>query len=161
MPENDNDKVEKLPCGSLIQHGKSNDRIYLMKVAPGVTRELPELLISMAEIHGYSKIFAKVSQEQADIFYDAGFVKEASVPNFYGSESEGIFFAFYLHPERAHEHQADVYDKNIKLALKKQRKQEAFTLRRKQHSQFVNATKAMRPIWRKSIKKFSLPIRFP
>ena len=43
------DHIEKLPCGSVIQHGHYNDRIYLMKVAGNYPDDLPQKLIEMAK----------------------------------------------------------------------------------------------------------------
>lgn len=90
---------------SLIQHGKYNDRIYLMKLAredlPGLLQQLDHL----AEEHRYSKIFAKVQKSAQSHFTNSGYVAEAEIPGFFGGREEVIFFGKYLTEERSREQQ--------------------------------------------------------
>jgi hypothetical protein len=51
--------------GSLIQHGKYSDRVYLMNLSKGDMPGLPERLNDFAEEHGYAKVFAKVPAAHA------------------------------------------------------------------------------------------------
>ena len=160
MKKKEMDKLEKLQCGSLIQHGKYNDRIYLMKISPEASAELPQLLISMAEHHSYSKVFAKLPESAAENFYQAGFQKEASVPEFYNSEDTGVFLAYYLKPERAEEKQKGTYAKNITLALDKHKSENAEL----DHGKFLlrpcteEDTEAMAEIYRKVFASYPFPI---
>ncbi|PLX92229.1 MAG: putative beta-lysine N-acetyltransferase, partial [Desulfuromonas sp.] len=65
---------------SLLQHGKDNDRVYLMKVDE---RDLPEVISfaeKLAAQHHYSKLFAKVPATIENAFFDHGFMEEARVP---------------------------------------------------------------------------------
>ena len=62
------DKIEVLESGGIIQHGKYNDRIYLMKTEENFSPELPAELIKIAQKHKYSKIFAKVPANKIDCF---------------------------------------------------------------------------------------------
>ncbi len=116
------DHVEELSCGSVIQHGHYNDRIYLMKVAEDYPDDLPHKLISMAGKNNYSKIFAKVPLEKAGCFIKAGYQVEASVPGLCNLD-KGVFLAFYLKEERTQEDKVAIYAKNIALALDVEKKQ--------------------------------------
>lgn len=115
------DQIEVLPCGSVIQHGHYNNRIYLMKAGERIASNLPIELISIAEKKGYSKIFAKLPLKKADCFFQAGFTKEAVAIGLYDGSETGVFLAYYLQKERAHEPDSDarMYEENKQLALKK------------------------------------------
>jgi len=93
------DIIEKIGSGTYIQHGKLNDRIYLMKLNksdfPGVLEEI----FALAEKNNYSKIFCKVPQWAAAFLYSKGFIAEAQIPRFYNN-SEDVFFMSMFQPER-------------------------------------------------------------
>ena len=116
------DHIEKLPCGSVIQHGHYNDRIYLMKVAGNYPDDLPQKLIEMAKKNNYSKIFAKLPLKKANRFIGAGYQLEASVPELCNSDT-GVFLAFYLDDARTNEDKAEIYVKNIVLTFDADKKQ--------------------------------------
>jgi len=59
--------VEKLN-NSLIQHGKENDRVYLMKLDERDLSDILEELNRLAEDSGYTKIFAKVPADKGNMF---------------------------------------------------------------------------------------------
>ena len=85
------DRIDTIGKGTLLQHGKFNDRIYLMKLhaedAPGIL----DVLRGMAREHAYSKIFCKVPARAAPLFFSDGFMMEAYIPRFY-REKEAVFF---------------------------------------------------------------------
>ncbi|WP_430809663.1 MULTISPECIES: putative beta-lysine N-acetyltransferase [unclassified Carboxylicivirga] len=85
------DVVESVGNGSLIQHGKHNDRVYLMKLDKRDAERMPQLLTALARNQGYTKVFCKVPKWAAPLFYANGFILEASIPNFY-KEGEDVFF---------------------------------------------------------------------
>ena len=89
------DRIERLG-NSLIQHGKGNDRVYLMKLkdadVPGVIEEIEAL----AEENAYSKIFAKIPVRASEDFLEAAYEIEANVPNFFGGREDGLFIGKYL-----------------------------------------------------------------
>ncbi|MDD5727515.1 MAG: putative beta-lysine N-acetyltransferase [Victivallales bacterium] len=163
MKKTETDKLEKLQCGSLIQHGKYNDRIYLMKIAPDAPAELPRLLISLAERHSYSKIFVKLPEDKAGNFYRAGFQKEAVVPAFYNSKTAGVFLAYYLTAERAGETRKEVYARNIILAQnkKKSKSRELDYRNFKLRSCCRNDVDAMAEIYKKVFASYPFPIHDP
>ena len=114
------DKVEKLSCGSLIQHGPFNDRIYLMKASEKEIYSLPLRLIKKAKEEGYGKVFAKINEIQALPFLSEGFLVEARIPDMYPRDREALFLAYYLDKDRKIEKDRELYEKNLQLALDKQ-----------------------------------------
>ncbi|UUX91156.1 putative beta-lysine N-acetyltransferase [Methanoplanus endosymbiosus] len=85
---------------SLIQHGKLNSRVYIMKMG----EDDPSALISKVEVlarkNGYGKIFGKIPEEKAGYFRDAGYIKEAFVPEFFSGRENAVFLSRYLTDER-------------------------------------------------------------
>jgi beta-lysine N6-acetyltransferase len=84
------DKIEKIN-DSVIQHGKFNDRIYLMKLDKNNVNKTIKLLEKLREKNNYSKIFAKVPEPYKKEFLSNGFVEEAFIPEFCDGK-ETIFF---------------------------------------------------------------------
>ena len=85
---------------SLIQHGKSSDRVYLMSTAD---EDMPGLLNELERLAGqddYGKIFAKAPARWGREFAAAGYRVEAEVPNFYQGRETGLFLGKYLKEER-------------------------------------------------------------
>lgn len=85
---------------SEIQHGKANDRVYLMKLSradfPGVIDQIDQLAVQ----NGYTKIFAKVPAWAERGLEDRGYVVEARVPDFYDGQEDALFMARYPDPAR-------------------------------------------------------------
>ena len=106
--------------GSIIQHGSYNDRIYLIKLAPMPSDNYPYELINLAEKNKYSKIFTKVPESHAQMFFDAGFLEEARIPAFYSGKETAVFLGFYLNSERSIEADLDKIEEIIGLALAKE-----------------------------------------
>ena len=113
------DRIEELKCGSLIQHGLYNDRIYLLKVGSNATEKLPLELIGLASRCGYSKVFVKIPAKYSQNFIHAGYSKEASIPGFYQGKDEGVFMGYYLNPMRSSEADTAKMDEIIQLARRK------------------------------------------
>ena len=89
--------------GSLIQHGKDNDRVYLMHLS---TDDMPHILThidGLADEHGYSKIFAKVPAAVEKLFCRNGYITEALIPQFFHQNEDGCFMGKYLLAQRSSE----------------------------------------------------------
>lgn len=95
------DQLRTLPCGSVIQHGVLNDRVYLMKTGERVSPDLAETLKLEALKHGYSKVFAKIPAGYAEPFRNAGYHCGAVVPGLYNRREDGLFMEFFLNRQRA------------------------------------------------------------
>ncbi|MGD9126375.1 MAG: putative beta-lysine N-acetyltransferase [Planctomycetia bacterium] len=113
------DRLEILSCGSIIQHGPYNDRIYLMKPGAGLPKTLPKELKVMAEQNAYSKVFIKIPSQYATAFAEAGYTEEAAIPGFYSGADAGVFMGYYLSRERAFEADAATLDEILELAKQK------------------------------------------
>ena len=113
------DQLETLPCGSAIQHGSYNDRIYLMKLGSEALQTLPAELIEMARQNAYSKVFIKIPSHYAIVFAEAGYDVEAAIPGFYDGTDAGLFMAYYLNQDRAVEAEATKLVESLVLAFQK------------------------------------------
>ncbi len=94
------DVVESIGNGSLIQHGKHNDRVYLMKMDKRDATIMPERLLKIAHAEGYTKIFCKVPKWVAPLFYANGFILEAAIPQFYNDNEDVFFISKFLDSDR-------------------------------------------------------------
>jgi len=84
----------------VIQHGRLNDRVYLMQLHPG---DLPGILGDMerlAKEQAYTKIFAKVPASHAAAFTEGGYGQEARAPRFFSGEEDCAFMSRFLSVER-------------------------------------------------------------
>lgn len=86
---------------SLIQHGKFSDRVYLMKLSkadyPDIINEADALTLK----YGYTKLVAKVPDWAEEGFLDAGCVREAAVPRFFGGCAGVCFMSKFADRQRA------------------------------------------------------------
>lgn len=130
------DRIETLACGTIIQHGKYNNRIYLMKAAQGMPPTIPAELIKKAHEMGYTKIFVKIPQKMSEPFLLEGFQIEAMIPGFYTGNDACVFLAYCLCKERAERKNQKQYKDILSLACAtrqtplKKLPEEAFTIRR-------------------------------
>ena len=85
---------------SIIQHGKFNDRIYLMKLSKLDFPDIIEELDRMALREGYSKIFAKVPAFAKDKFVSNDYIIEARIPKFYNGRENVYFMGKYFTESR-------------------------------------------------------------
>ncbi len=94
------DIVEKIGNNTLIQHGKLNDRIYLMKLHNNDQHDIINDLETLADRKGYSKIFCKIPAAYAPSFLAKGFITEAIIPKFYNFEEDAFFISKFTHKDR-------------------------------------------------------------
>lgn len=99
------DKIEKLHH-STIQHGKMNDRIYLMNLDLADKDTIINDLNILATQNNYSKIFAKVKAEIKDVFLADGYITESTLPNYYNGKSCCYVLSKFLTNDRATLHNA-------------------------------------------------------
>jgi len=95
-----NDTIEVVNNSSLIQHGKHNDRIYLMKLDQ---RDIPFILDTLSKLarkNKYTKIFCKIPKWAAPLFISDGFILEASVPEFFNKKEDVFFVSKFLSSDR-------------------------------------------------------------
>ncbi len=88
---------------SVIQHGKSNDRAYVMKICQQDCPNVVDDAVNLAVDNGYSKIFAKAPAFSRPAFLQECFVEEAKVPNLFNGAEDGYFLSKFMMPERRRE----------------------------------------------------------
>lgn len=117
------DTIEKM-SKSLIQHGPNNNRIYLMKLHKDDYPNIINKLDLLAAEKNYTKIFAKIPLWAISEFQSDGYIKEASIPNFYNGKMDMYFFSKFIHHSRSilDTHDRTLIDEHIRLALSKQGK---------------------------------------
>jgi beta-lysine N6-acetyltransferase len=93
------DKIEIIGK-STIQHGKSNNRIYLLKLNPDDVPDILPELDRLANQHGYTKIFTKIQADALPGFLLNGYKTEAFVPGFYNGKTDCIMASKFLDNER-------------------------------------------------------------
>ena len=94
------DRIETIGKGSIIQHGKLNNRIYLIKLRKEDCPGLLDLLRRMAVEQAYTKIFCKVPEWAAPLFIADGYMTEAIIPGFFNGNDAAFFLAKYLDSDR-------------------------------------------------------------
>jgi len=104
-----------------IQHGKYNDRIYLMKFCPDGMENLASKLIELGRQKSYSKIFTKLPERFAGDFLKAGFVCEASIPRFFNGHQKACFLSYYLDADRCKPATSEINKKVMAICSEKQR----------------------------------------
>jgi putative beta-lysine N-acetyltransferase len=93
---------------SVVQHGKENDRVYLMKFYPD---DFPEIIANIEKLcrkHKYSKVFAKVPSRFVPSFLVSGYSVEAYVPRFFYGNEDAFFLARYFSKKRSQPDNEDI-----------------------------------------------------
>ena len=94
------DAVKIIGKGSIIQHGKHNDRIYLMKLDKQDVDIIIDELSKLADMHKYSKLFCKIPKNLAPLFFGEGYIFEAFIPKFYKDNDDVFFVSKFLDSDR-------------------------------------------------------------
>lgn len=87
---------------SLVQHGKYNDRIYLMKLSK---KDFPHILKTLSKLaydNKYAKLFAKIPVWAVPGFKANGFIIEGMIPGFYEGITDGFFVSKFMNSDRVH-----------------------------------------------------------
>lgn len=94
------DRVELLQ-GVKLQHGKNNDRVYIMSFPSGEGDKAATVATELARQNGYGKIFAKVPADEYAVFKAADFRSEAKIPGYFDGRSDALFMCRYFDKKRA------------------------------------------------------------
>lgn len=95
-----NDIIEKIGKNSIIQHGKENDRVYLMKLDKRDADMVLEQISKLAYDHKYTKLFCKIPKSIAPRFFADGYMMEAYIPHFYNKQEDAFFVSKFLNSDR-------------------------------------------------------------
>jgi putative beta-lysine N-acetyltransferase len=87
---------------SAISHDKESDRVYLMNLDPEDFPEIISYIEELANANRYTKLFAKIPAKYGPAFFAAGYVNEATIPDFYDNREDALFLVKYKYEERSH-----------------------------------------------------------
>ncbi len=104
---------------SLIQHGKDNNRVYLMKAAKGRVKSLIDYIESLARENNYTKIFTKIPISEQKEFINSGYTREAFIPGFFKGLEDCAFMVKYLDKQRSTLRDKEEIDAVISASLAK------------------------------------------
>ena len=114
------DKIEKVGTGTIIQHGKLNDRIYLMKLHKRDVAEICNILSDIALNNKYGKIFCKIPKKVAPLFFADGYHLEAQIPGFYNRTEDVFFVSKFLNSYRTRNIETDKLE-SLHILLKEEK----------------------------------------
>lgn len=113
-----NDVIEYID-NSVIQHGRYNNRIYLMKLSREDFPNIIDRLDAMAIENRYSKIFAKIPSYAKKIFIKNGYRIEASIPRFHNEQEKIYFMGKYFDESRRIDNKMEYIKKILDIAKSK------------------------------------------
>jgi putative beta-lysine N-acetyltransferase len=156
----DRDKIQKIG-NSVIQHGKMNDRIYLMSLdesdIPGILSDLDNLV----EKKGYTKVFAKIPSIFKKFFIDNGYKEEAVIPELFNGKQDGVFLGKFYSDSRAkngkEEELKDILKKIKSSVSKEKNKKTIFNIRKAGPADILE----MSHIYSEVFKSYPFPIQDP
>jgi len=114
------DTIEKIG-NSIIQHGKYNDRIYLMKLDPADMPLILDEMDALAGKEGYSKIFTKVPESFRKLLSERNYHCEASIPGYYEREEDAVIMSKFLDEKRSINCLNEQHEDIITTALSKEK----------------------------------------
>ena len=104
---------------SVVQHGKENDRVYVMKLSKNDMPDMMSQINNLAHDFGYTKVFAKVPPFAHDAFRHDGYVVEARIPQFFNTEADGYFMSKFLSSQRRQDAYVSAENSVLETALGK------------------------------------------
>ncbi|MDD3014694.1 MAG: putative beta-lysine N-acetyltransferase [Candidatus Gastranaerophilales bacterium] len=148
---------------SIIQHGKENDRVYLMKLNAEDINNIIPALNELVENNKYTKIFAKVPSCFKQIFLKNKYSIEATIPNFYNNEQDALFLAKFFSQDRTFFHNKKEIAKVLKIASEKSEKQEKVKLKHEFSFKMCKPedSKQMSEVYSKIFESYPFPIHDP
>lgn len=158
------DAVQAIGKGSLIQHGKHNDRVYLMKLDEQDVDVITSEISKLANENHYSKIFCKVAKRLAPIFFANGYILEATIPKFYNNKDDVFFVSKFLNSNRLLNIEkdqlsilSDLLDEKPKKKDKLKKRMSGYTFRKLGKSDVEQIT----DIYREVFETYPFPIHNP
>jgi putative beta-lysine N-acetyltransferase len=94
------DEVIRTDKGSVLQHGKFNDRIYLMKLSGDDIPGIIDILNELAQQNKYGKITARVPLWALPLFKADGYITEAYLPGYIKGEEDIHYVSKFLNSDR-------------------------------------------------------------
>lgn len=148
---------------SIIQHGKFNDRIYLMKLDKSDNPEILDYMDELALKKKYSKIFAKVPEYAKKDFLEHGYTVEAHIPGFFNSKKDVYFLGKYFSEDRKNDSNSELDEKVLKTAISKSN--ESFSEKHADNFSYRICTEKDIPdivnVYKKVFETYPFPIHDP
>ncbi len=85
----------------LIQHGKENNRVYLIKPGQTITKKVIDYIETLASENNYTKIFLKIPLSEQKEFINMGYTREGFIPRFFKGTEDCCFLVKYLDESRS------------------------------------------------------------
>jgi putative beta-lysine N-acetyltransferase len=154
------DKIVKV-SHSLLQHGKDNNRIYLMKYDE---KDKPYNLISymdkLARKNKYSKIIAIVPSSVIEIFKKYGYIIEAKINKYYKGEENGIILSKFYNDKRKVIKNIDIINDVLEKSLMKRNAHKTLDENPKEQIKILSmdSSKEIVVLYTKVFEKYPFPI---
>jgi len=158
------DKIEIIGKGTLIQHGRLNDRIYLMKLDEHDAPIILEHLSKLASKNSYTKIICKVPKWIAPLFLSEGYNLEASIPRFYNIKEDVFFMSKFLESSRLLEVDRGAFEKTsllLKEYSQKQNGEERLNTEYELRRLDISDVEQITAIYREAFISYPFPIHDP
>lgn len=149
---------------STIQHGKYNDRIYLMKLERSDMPSLLDKLESLAKERAYSKIFTKVPESCKELLCEYNYLCEASIPQYYADKESALFMSKYLSNSRSVNAQDEIHEDVLKTARSKTKEEKRLSSLSSEYNIRVcnkHDVNQMADIYDKTFETYPFPIQEP
>lgn len=148
---------------SLVQHGKANDRAYVMKIGKKDYPAIVDHVMSLALANDYSKIFVKAPAFARPAFIETNFVEEGRIPRLFRGKEDGFFLSKFLSAERRKEGQSDLVSQVLCTARQKTAKVGGLKLAPGQVCVIMGKkdVEAMAQLYRQVFASYPFPIHDP
>lgn len=103
--------------GSILQHGKHNDRVYIMKIYDENYKEIIKKAEELTKENNYGKIFAKVPFYMGEDFEKKGYILEGTIPGFFKDNQECLFYSKYFSSTRSEDNYEEEHENYLITAF--------------------------------------------
>lgn len=156
------DTIEKIGK-SMIQHGKLNDRVYVMKLDKDDFDKVIERTEHLCEKQNYTKIFAKVPEVIGHELMARGYKKEAEISNFYDGSENCLFLGKFLDKTREETKDKKIVENVLNIAHSKEKQISATELKVDFHLKSLSEqnAKEMSEVYKVVFASYPFPIFDP
>ncbi|MBN2635189.1 MAG: putative beta-lysine N-acetyltransferase [Prolixibacteraceae bacterium] len=156
------DKIEKFG-DSVLQHGKINNRIYLMKLATNDAHNIVPELDKLAAKNKYAKIFAKIPAQTLPAFTAGNYLVEGFIPRFFSNKTDCFFVSKFIDESRKviPESELKLFGELMLTTIKSTRLKYKHSLQFKLEKLSAVDAKAISAIFKKVFKTYPFPIHDP
>lgn len=147
--------------GAAISHGPLGDRVYVLTFPDICGEKTADKCERLAEENGYSKIIAKVSERNTDMFIKRGFEAEASMPLQNSPWKQAVFVSKFYTEERRQDKHAETSSEILRKALRRKKEESAPALLRQCEPMTAEDAKEMAALYGKVFDSYPFPVYDP